>query len=141
MKKLFLLIGAIGLSTVAFGLSATAGGPPGGAFWVDGMVFKTVVTPTNLPNKGPKDGLYVFEGLGGQNPVAEAKPGDKDYNGGRWQGYVLEFTEEGIAAHDPDGDGMANFQLMSWEMVQHHLGLGHLEQIAMGPSFVCPMIK
>lgn len=121
--------------------TVTAGGPPGGNFWADGMAFRTVVSPANLPDHGPKDGLYVFEGLSGQNPVSETKPGDADYNGGRWQVYVLEFTDDGKAVHDPDGNGAANFELTSWEMVEHHIGLGHLTQIAMGPTFVCPLIK
>ena len=120
---------------------AFAGGPPGGAIWADGYAYKTIDTQNSLPNKGPKDGIYVFANLGGQNPVAESKPCDRDYNGGRWQVYVLEFTESGLLAHDDDGDGIANFQLMSWEMVQTHIGLGHLTQVAMGPSFVCPLIK
>jgi hypothetical protein len=140
MKKGTILTGLFAIALLVVS-SATAGGPPAGAFWVDGMTYRTVVTPAQLPNKGPKDGLYIIEGLGGQNPVAEAKPGDRDYNGGRWQVYVLAFTDDGIAVHDPDGDGAANFQLMSWEMVNHHISLGHLEQVAMGPSFVCPMIK
>ena len=116
-------------------------GPPGGTIWADGMAFRTIATPSELPNKGPKDGIYVFDNLEGQHSVAEAKPGDQDYNGGRWQVYVLSFTEEGLAVHDADDNGMADFELTSWEDVQHHIGLGHLEQTAMGPSFVCPLIK
>lgn len=141
MRKSFQIALLPGLLIVALAMSVKADGPPGGAFWVDGMVFKTVVTPANLPDRGPKDGLYVFDGLEGQNPVAEAKPGDMNYNGGRWQVYVLGFTEAGLAIHDANMDGMADFQLMSWEMVEHHLDLGHLEMVAMRPSFVCPMIK
>lgn len=140
MKKGTLLTCMFGIALLIVS-SVVAGGPPFGAFWADGMVYQTVIAPNSLPNKGPKDGLYVFEGLDGQNPVAEAKPGDRDYNGGRWQVYVLQFTPDGLAVHDADNDGAADFQLMSWEMVNHHISLGHLEQVAMGPSFVCPLIK
>lgn len=118
-----------------------AGGPPGGTIWADGMAFRTIATPSVLPDRGPKDGIYVFDNLDGQNAVAESKPGDQDYNGGRWQVYVLTFTEDGLAVHDANDDGVADFELTSWEMVQQHIGLGHLEQTAIGPSFVCPMIK
>lgn len=116
--------------------------PPGDAFWVDDMVYRTIATPTDghLPNKGPFDGLYVINGLEGQMPVAEAKPGDMDYNGGRWEVTVLEFTEDGLAAHDPDGDGVNNIMLTNWEMVEHHIGLGHLQVVGPGPRFVCPVI-
>lgn len=131
--------------TIAFVFSVTsisqAGGPPGGAIWADGYAYKTIATPAHFKNKGPKDGIYVFDNLEGQNPVAEAKPGDQDYNGGRWQVYVLDFTDEGLAIHDADNNGMADFELTSWEDVQAHIGLGHLEMVAMGPSFECPLIK
>ncbi|KAA3634377.1 MAG: hypothetical protein DWP97_07250 [Calditrichaeota bacterium] len=140
MKRSILLILVLSFSLVAASF-VSAGGPPGGAIWADGHAYKTIGTPANFPDKGPKDGIYVFDNLEGQNPVAESKPGDKDYNGGRWQVYVLAFTEEGLAIHDANNDGAADFELMSWEDVQTHIGLGHLEQVAVGPSFECPLIK
>jgi hypothetical protein len=99
-----------------------------------------VVTPTALPDRGPKDGIFAFTNLDGQRSVAEAKPGDRDYNGGRWQVILLAFTEEGLEVHDADSDGMADFELMSWEEVVAHIQLGHLTVIGYGPSFVCPVI-
>jgi hypothetical protein len=122
-------------------VNAQVGPPAPDAFWVDGALYATVGTPTNLPDRGPKDGIYVFSNLNGQHPVAEAKPGDRDYNGGRWQVTVLEFTQQGLDVHDPDHDGVANFELTSWEMVQQHIGLGHLQVAMPGPSFVCPVIR
>lgn len=126
---------------LAGGQSYAQVGPPGNdAFWVDGSLYRTVGTPTSLPDRGPKDGIYVFANLDGQTPVAEAKPGDRDYNGGRWQVTVLEFTPAGLAVHDANNDGIADFELMSWEEVQQHMGLGHLQVAQQGPSFVCPVI-
>jgi hypothetical protein len=145
MKKVTLFAALMAISL--FASSAMAGngkgpvGPPGGLIWADGMAYKTVGTPTTLPGHGPKDGLYVFDNLMGQHAVSESKPGDMDYNGGRWQVYVLAFTEEGLAVHDADDDGMADFELTSWEDVQTHIGLGHIEQLAMGPSLECPLIR
>ena len=125
----------------AAGQSYAQVGPPApNAFWVDGSLYRTVGTPTSLPNHGPKDGIYVFANLDGQHPVAEAKPGDRDYNGGRWQVTVLEFTQAGLDVHDANHDGIADFELMSWEEVQQHMGLGHLQVAMQGPSFVCPVI-
>ena len=115
-------------------------GPPHDAFYVDGEIYRTVGTPTDLPVEGPFDGLYGFSGLEGQTPVAESAPGDQDYNGGRWARRILEFTEDGIAVHDPDGDGMVNFELTSWEEVEHHIGLGHLEVTPGVKYFECPVI-
>ena len=131
------------VATAALALVAIAGqGPPAmDAIWADGSLYGTLDTGNQLPDKGPKDGLYVFTNLDGQRAVSEAKPGDPDYNGGRWQVYPLEFTEVGLEVHDEDGDGVADFELTSWEMVETHIGLGHLERLGMGPSFTCPLIK
>lgn len=129
---------------MAAGVVGAAGlGPPApDSFYVDDALYRTIGTPTALPDRGPKDGLFVFTELEGQTPVAEAKPGDRDYNGGRWQVTVLAFTDSGKAVHDPDGDGVVNFQLTNWEQVLHHINnLGHLEVVGPGPSFVCPVIK
>ena len=135
-----ILVTSICLAFVTASL-ALAGGPPHGTIWADGYAFKTIGTKSSFKDVGPKDGIFVFDNLDGQNPVAEAKPGDRDYNGGRWQVYVLSFTEAGLAIHDADDDGVADFELMSWEMVQNHISLGHLEMVGLGPSFECPLIK
>jgi hypothetical protein len=138
MKKLM----AVGLVVLVTGVVAAAGlGPPHVGFWVDDELYRTIGTPTMLPDQGPNDGIFVFIGLSGQTPVGEAKPGDQDYNGGRWQPVALQFTEEGIAVHDPDDDGEVNFELTSWEEVVHHIGLGHLEVVGYGDPFVCPVIE
>ena len=55
--------------------------------WADGELFASVVTPTSLKgDKGPFDKLYAGamfkDGIG---LISEAKPGDQDYNGGRWR--------------------------------------------------------
>lgn len=146
MKKATLFavtVFVLGLASITFAAGKGPVGPPTpNAVWADGMLYGTILTPTKLPDKGPKDGLFMFEGLDGQHSVAESKPGDRDYNGGRWQSTVLRFTEEGLAVHDADDDGVADFELTSWEDVMHHWkDLGHFEEVGMGPSFVCPLKK
>jgi hypothetical protein len=131
---------------LAMAIMAVAGvGPPAlNAIWADDMLYATVGTPTELPDRGPTDGLYVIEGLEGQRAVSEAKPGDQDYNGGRWQVYNLEWTASGMAAHDSDSDGEVDegMELTNWEDVEYHMNvLGHLMQTGMGDRFVCPLIK
>lgn len=134
---------ALALTVVLAGIAGAEGkhlGPPHVGFYVDDELYSTIGTPTMLPDKGPTDGLFVFEGLEGQTPVAEAKPGDQDYNGGRWQPIALMFTETGMDVHDPDGDGVVNFQLTNWEQVVMHIGFGHLEVVGYGDPFECPVI-
>lgn len=127
-----------GLSTTG---SAQVGPPAPDAIWADGVLYATVATPTMLPDHGPKDSLFVFQNLEGQAAVSESKPGDRDYNGGRWQVILLNYTPEGLAVHDTDNDGEADLILKSWEDVLHHIDLGHLERAGLGPSFVCPLKK
>jgi hypothetical protein len=56
------------------------------ALWADCVVFATIDTKTRFkPTAGNFDELYTGitfkDGLGA---ISESKPGDKDYNGGRW---------------------------------------------------------
>jgi hypothetical protein len=141
MKRMIALTAVLTLAGF-FTANGAGLGPPHPAFYVDGELYRTVGTPTSLPDKGPFDGLYGFsdEILQGQTPVAESAPGDQDYNGGRWERRILEFTEEGVAVHDPDGDGVVNFELTSWEEVEEHIALGHLEVIGEVTRFECPVI-
>jgi hypothetical protein len=114
------------------------------AIWVDGQLYGTVITPTFFmdPPEHSTDIIYSFmmSGLEGQRSVAESAPGDPDYNGGRWDVHMVVFTDpQGLMAHDPDGDGMANFELMSEEEVLYHVGLGHLVITPANFYFVCPL--
>ena len=63
--------------------------------WVDGELFDGVVTPATFkPASDPFDELYAG-GNGfrdGVPLIAESKPGDQDYNGGRWHLNVLKDT-------------------------------------------------
>jgi len=110
--------------------SVAAGGPPSLAFYVDGAQYRTVGTPTDFSGTGAPassyDRIYV---LGGDlAAVAEAKPGDRDYNGGRWM--VLPVTWH-----------VAPVQLTSAEQVEAMAANGSLH-IADAPVklFECPVI-
>jgi hypothetical protein len=80
------LVASIGATSVL------AGGPPSLSFYVDDVQFRTVATPTDLSHTGaPANSFDRIYALGdGLMNVAEAKPGDRDYNGGRWM--VLPIT-------------------------------------------------
>ncbi len=76
------------------------------AIYADGVVWGTKGT-TGLPaptdaNLQSFDILYVVTNSnrpGGQMPVAEAAPGNPDYNGGRWFTHTVEWTADGFAAY------------------------------------------
>lgn len=82
---LFLSVAA---STVA------AGGPPKLAFYVDDVRYRTVGTPTDYTNTGAPDFTYdrIYALGSGLINVADAKPGDTDFNGGRWAVYPVTWA-------------------------------------------------
>ena len=117
MKKLSALSLAIGFIIFSTQISfAQSSFPNPEEVWVDDVLYGT--NNDQPDGEALENGLVIFTNLGGQRPVGEAKPGDKDYGLGHWRLIYLQFTQQGIAVHDPDGDGIANFELKSWEQVE-----------------------
>ncbi len=131
MRKFLTLI-ATTIAAVALSASVvTAGnGPPAVGFYVDGDQYRTIATPTDLSGTGaPAHSFDKIYALGGSLlNVAEAAPGDRDYNGGRWT--VLRVTWN-----------VAPVQLTSAEQVLEFESMNKLE-IGTTPiaQFVCPAI-
>jgi hypothetical protein len=103
------LLAATPLLALATALPAHAGGVSGPAFWIDGELYRTVATPTDLSGTGAPDSTYdaIYSFGGAQRNVAESKPGDTDFNGGRWQVHELAFPS-GYAAALATGDANDN---------------------------------
>ena len=81
------LLASIGASGVL------AGGPPSLAFYIDDVRYRTVGTPTDFFGTGAPESTYdKIYNLGTGINVAEAKPGDRDFNGGRWLVYVVTWA-------------------------------------------------
>jgi hypothetical protein len=102
---------ALAVTAVPAGaLAAGSGGVSGPAFYVDGALYRTVNTPTDLSHTGAPDSsfetIYDFGGL--QPNVAEAGPGQPGFKGGRWQVRPLAFNDSYAAtvlAHDANASG------------------------------------
>jgi hypothetical protein len=125
---------------LAAGALAQAGGVTGPAFYVDGTLYRTVATPTDLPANAPEksfDVIYEFFGL--QTNVAEAAPGDRDYNGGRWMVHGLEFADYAGAVAAFDANGSGDFD--SAEEVEAAIAGGAATDLGVIKRFVCPAIK
>jgi hypothetical protein len=107
-----------GLTAVALAAPAQAG-VSGPAFWIDGTVYRTVATPTDLSGTGAPASSYdaIYSFAGNQRNVAEAGPGDTDFNGGRWQVHELAFPS-GYAAALASGDQNGNGQIDSTAELQ-----------------------
>src|SRR6187549_280850 len=98
MRRLLLAALPVLIVAVAFAsasLAAGSGGVSGPSFYVDGQLYRTVGTPTDLSQTGAPaqsfDTIYEFFGL--QPNVATAAPGDPGFNGGRWRVHGLQFTD------------------------------------------------
>lgn len=140
------LLGASVLSLAALlVLPGTASaGVTGPAFYVDGDLYRTVLTPTDLSGTGAPESSFdvIYEFFGAQANVAEAAPGDPDYNGGRWMVKGLAFTtsyQATLAAHDLDASGV----LDSAEEVESALADGGATGATVTgvlASFECPVI-
>ena len=132
------------LGTVSFAASADRAVKVESIIWANGAIYGTILTNTSFKNPPAKstDVLYNFDmsGLTGQRPVAEAAPGEKDYNGGRWTVKFPVFTDLGKSVHDPDGDGAVNFELMSDNAIAAHESMGHFIIMDSDISFECPLI-
>ena len=143
MRRIFIALTALAMLAIPTTALATPGGGAGGvtgpAFYVDGDLYRTVGTPTDLSNTGaPAHSFDTIYAIPNQPAVATAAPGDQDYNGGRWMVHALEFNdyEAGVAAVDTNGSG----DIDSAAEVQAALDGGHAVDLGVVRSFVCPVI-
>ena len=139
MLRIVLLIVAVVAAAVP--AAASGGVTTGPAFYVDGVAYRTVNTPTDLSRTGAPDNsfdtIYDFGGL--QLNVATAAPGDRDYNGGRWRVHALAFMSypAAVAAYDANGSGSFD----SDAEIAAALAAGAVRDLGVVKSFVCPVIK
>jgi hypothetical protein len=87
MRRLLLLVLAAAVTTAVLAApSMSAGlGPPGSTIYAFDQAYRTVATPTSLPNGGPFDTIYVFPDCPTCASDSEAAPGHPGYIGGRWR--------------------------------------------------------
>ena len=90
-----------------------AKGLPQPPIWADGILYSGIVTPAKFkPESDPFDELYVmpdgdgnFYFLNGVPLISDSKPGDQDYNGGRWHLNVLKTGVDPALYSGASGDG------------------------------------
>ncbi len=119
-SALALLVGLLSVNVAAAGVG-------GSAFYVDGVLYRTVGTPTDFSGTGAPnhsyDTIYQFSGL--QMNVATAAPGDPGYNGGRWMVHLLSFSNYAGALADNAVDVNNNNVLDSDEEVMAAIAEGY----------------
>lgn len=134
---------AVAFAAVAFlPLGAAAGGVSGPAFYVDGVLYRTVGTPTDLAGTGAPahsyDTIYNFFGAQRYN-VATAAPGDPGFNGGRWQVHRVTFPDYAAALAANDADGSGDFNRTA--EVRAALADGTAVDEGVVRAFVCTVVR
>ena len=143
MRRVSLALMALGFVIAAFASTAMAagsGGVTGPSIYVDGQLYRTVGTPTDLSNTGAPDHSFdtIYEFFGLQSNVATAAPGDRGFNGGRWRVHGLQFSNYAAAVSAYDTNGSGNFD--SDEEVLAAIAGGAATDIGVIKSFECPLI-
>ncbi len=140
MRRLttFIALLAIGL-LIAAPAYAARGGEPGSPIiedliWADGEQLGTILQKELKynGNEASYDRLFMFtegDGLATQAPVAEAAPGNKEYNGGRWLPTMVAY------------DGTQG-ELTSYAEVMAAVESGAAEILGTDfeAAFLCPLI-
>ena len=111
------------------------------AIWAHDRLYGTVATDTNFKSPPPQstDKIYAFPG---QASVAEAAPGDRDYNGGRWNVMVVSYTDDGLAMFDANTDGMVDASEMEFTNAEDILLAEEMGLLTITPAdfyFECPL--
>lgn len=119
-------------------------GVSGPAFYVNGTVYRTVGTPTDLSGTGAPAHSWdtIYEFFGAQMNVATAAPGDTGYNGGRWRVLGLDWNStyaDAVAEHG-GGNGVidTNSEIAA---VLADAGAGGATDTGVIKTFVCPVIR
>lgn len=102
-------------------------GPPGGTIYAHDVAYQTVATPRDLPPHGKFDAIYV---LGNDlAAVSESAPGDRDYNGGRWEVRLVTFLT------------IPPTQFTNVEDLREAEAQGQVSFSQVVRRFVCPLIR
>ena len=131
MRRIAFLLTIIGFLLSVAAAPVAAGGPPSLSFYVDGERYRTIGTPTDFADTGAPDFSYdrIYALGDGLINVAEAKPGDRDFNGGRWLVYPVIWA-----------DGVTPVQYTNDADILAAAMAGDLTIGDPVKSFVCPVI-
>jgi hypothetical protein len=146
MKRLLPVL-AVACIALVGGVSAAfangSGGVTAPSIYVNGVLYRTVGTPTDFSNTGAPDSSFetIYDFGGVQANVAAAAPGDPGFRGGRWQVHALSFASYAatVAAHDSNGSG----NLDSTAEIDAALadpGPGGATDLGVVKLFECPVI-
>jgi hypothetical protein len=142
MKRMIAVVGtALVVGTVPAAALAAVG-PPASSFFVNGTVYRTVGTPTDLTATGAPDHSFdtIYEFFGAQMNVATAAPGDACYNGGRWIVQGLDWKTsyaDAVAQHGGSNGVIDTNEEIAAVLADQDAGGATTSEVT---RFACPVI-
>jgi len=135
IRKLTIISMVFALMVWVTSFSVLAAGPDffNPAIFADGEAWATKgvadLPPPNEHNHQSFDKLFsITNGANGQLPVAEAAPGNPNYNGGRWDLQLVTW----FITNPPI--------VMSYDMIEWHFNNGDLMITSGNSYFECPLL-
>jgi hypothetical protein len=139
-RTMIAIAAAAALATVPGVALARVSGP---AFYVNGSVYRTVGTPTDLNGTGAPTHSFdtIYEFFGAQMNVATAAPGDSGYNGGRWIVLGLDWNSsygDAVEQHGGSNGVIDTNDEIAAVLADGDAGGATTFEVT---RFVCPVIK
>ena len=147
MKRLLPVL-AVACVALVGGVSAAfahgSGGVTAPSIYVNGVLYRTVGTPTDFSKTGAPDSSFetIYDFGGVQPNVAEAAPGDPGFRGGRWQVHAIAYNSSyaaTLAAHDANASGSLD-SAAEVEAALADAGPGGATDQGVVKLFECPVI-
>jgi len=146
MRRILLALTVGAAAMLAVAATAFAGnGPPHLGIYVNGVLYRTVGTPTDFSGTGAPlasfETLYNF-GSAQAASVATAAPGDPGFRGGRWQVHAIAFNTsyaDTLAAHDSNDSGSLD-SAAEVQAALNDLGPDGATDLGVVKLFECPVI-
>lgn len=143
MHRLLALSALVVTALVVAGAALAGNGATvvrGDAFYANGDLYRTVLTPNDLSGTGAPDSSFdtLFMFAGAQKPLSSAAPGAPGYNGGRWQVRPVSFTTSYASAVATYGGGDGVFD--RYEELHAAIAAGAATVGGVMAQFSCPVI-
>lgn len=141
MRKAFMTIAAAAALAIVPGVALA--GVTGPAFYVNGELYRTVLTPATLSGTEAPDGSFdtIYEFFGAQANVATAAPGDTGYSGGRWIVLGLDWNSsyaDALAQHGGANGVIDTNTEIAAVLADPDAGGAMTSELT---RFVCPVIR
>jgi hypothetical protein len=130
------IVAVLAVGLVAAPAAAARGGVKGSPIvedliWADGDLYGTILQKSLKYNGNESSYDKLFLVPTQDNPVAEAAPGNSDYNGGRWLPTPVSWAE-GVTPYELNSSAEVHTAALAGDLI-----IGASDT---GAAFLCPLI-